>query len=47
MAQNGCERRIHNADMQLQQAVRRHGIHSHQAESKRRELERARASCHR
>ena len=46
-ADNGCDRRIRKAEMQLQQAVQRHGEHSRQAENKRRDLERARASCHR
>jgi hypothetical protein len=46
-AQNGCMRRIQRAQMQLQQAVQRHGVNSRQAEKKRRELERAREGCHR
>lgn len=46
-AEDRCERRIRNAEAQLQQAVRRHGEHSRQAENKRRNLERARESCHR
>ena len=47
LAENGCERRIRNAEMHLQQAVQRHGQHSRQAETRRHELERARQSCHR
>ena len=46
-AADNCDRRIRKAEDQLQQAVRRHGEHSRQAENKRRDLERARASCHR
>lgn len=42
-----CGRRVHRAEMQLQQAVQRHGAHSRQAEQRRHELEQARASCHR
>lgn len=41
-----CERRIHQAEENLQKAVRRHGEHSRQAEQKRRQLEEARERCH-
>jgi len=46
-AQDRCERRVRKAEIQLQQAVQRHGERSRQAENKRRNLERARESCHR
>ena len=42
-----CERRVRNAEMQLQRAVARHGVNSRQAEKKRRHLEEVRATCHR
>lgn len=45
-AENRCEKRIRNAEHNLQQAVARHGEHSRQAEQKRRQLEDARR-CHR
>jgi len=41
-----CEKRIRNAEMQLDRAVQRHGPHSRQAEKKRRHLEEVRATCH-
>lgn len=41
-----CERRVRNAEMQLQRAVARHGVNSRQAEKKRRHLEELRARCH-
>ncbi|HEU5235362.1 MAG TPA: hypothetical protein VFU50_21070 [Terriglobales bacterium] len=41
-----CERRVRNAEMQLQRAVARHGVNSRQAEKKRRHLEQVRATCH-
>lgn len=41
-----CEKRVHNAEMQLNRAVERHGPHSRQAEKKRRHLEEVRATCH-
>jgi hypothetical protein len=41
-----CERRVRNAEMQLQRAVARHGMNSRQAEKKRRRLEEVRATCH-
>jgi len=40
-----CEGRIRKAEHHLQEAVRKHGKHSRQAEQKRRELEEARAHC--
>ena len=42
-----CERRVRNAEMELQRAVARHGVNSRQAEKKRRHLEEVRATCHR
>ena len=40
-----CEQRIRNAENKLQQAIRRHGERSRQAEQKRHELEEARERC--
>ena len=40
-----CEQRIHNAEARLQNAIRRHGEHSRQAEKRRRELEEVREHC--
>jgi|GEM_PF-5884138 hypothetical protein len=40
-----CERRIHDAQRKLDDAVAKHGEHSHQAEKRRHELEEARAHC--
>jgi hypothetical protein len=40
-----CEQRIHNAESKLQQAIRKHGERSRQAENRRRELEQARERC--
>jgi hypothetical protein len=45
-AGNHCEKRIRKAEMNLQQAVRRHGARSRQAENRRRQLEQARSTCH-
>lgn len=45
-AAGNCEKRIRNAEMQLDRAVERHGPHSRQAEKKRRHLEEVRATCH-
>ncbi len=42
---NNCQQRIHRAEENLRQAVRRHGEHSRQAEQRRRQLEEARRSC--
>jgi hypothetical protein len=46
-AYDRCERRIRNAEIKLERAIRRHGPHSRQAERQRENLERARARCHR
>ncbi len=40
-----CERRIHDAENKLQDAVRKHGEHSRQAEKRRHDVEEARARC--
>ncbi len=40
-----CRERIHRAEIRLQQAINRHGWNSRQARARRRDLERARASC--
>lgn len=42
-----CEDHIRKAEDKLHDAERKHGEHSRQAESKRRDLENARARCHR
>ncbi len=42
-----CERRIHQAELKLERAIRKHGLHSIQAERRRDELEKVRARCHR
>ena len=42
-----CEQRIRNAESKLQQAIRKHGERSRQAESRRRDLQQARERCHR
>jgi hypothetical protein len=47
LAYDRCERRIRNAEMKLDRAIRRHGPHSRQAERQREHLERVRATCHR
>ncbi|HKV93612.1 MAG TPA: hypothetical protein VJW20_13780 [Candidatus Angelobacter sp.] len=41
-----CEQRIHRAEDKLQNAIRKHGEHSRQAEQRRHELEEARERCH-
>ena len=41
----GCGEHVRRAEIRLQQAINRHGMHSRQARERRRELERARASC--
>ena len=46
-AYDRCARRIHNAEMKLQRAIRRHGPNSRQAERQRDNVERVRATCHR
>ena len=40
-----CERRIRQAEINLQRAIERHGEHSRQAGRRRRELEEVRAHC--
>jgi hypothetical protein len=42
-----CERQVQKAEQKLHDAERKHGEHSRQAENKRRDLENARARCHR
>jgi len=42
-----CSERIHKAERNLQRAIRRHGLHSVQAEREREKLERVRERCHR
>ena len=42
-----CEQQIRNAENKLRDAERRHGEHSRQAQNRRRDLENARARCHR
>jgi hypothetical protein len=42
-----CEQRIRNAEYKLQQAIRKHGERSRQAQNRRRELEEARERCRR
>lgn len=46
-AEDRCDKRIRKAEEHLQQEVRKHGEHSRQAEKSRRDLEHARANCHR
>lgn len=46
-AYDRCEQRIHRAERNLERAIRRHGLHSIQAERRRDELERVRARCRR
>jgi len=42
-----CEQRIRNAEYKLQQAIRKHGERSRQAEHRRRDLEEVRERCRR
>lgn len=42
-----CEQRIRNAENKLQQAIRKHGERSRQAQNRRRDLEEARERCRR
>ena len=42
-----CEQQIRKAEAKLHNAERKHGEHSRQAESRRRDLENVRARCHR
>jgi len=46
-AYSNCEQRIRKAERNLERAIRRHGLHSIQAEQRRDQLERVRARCHR
>lgn len=41
----GCRERVRRAEIRLQQAINRHGWNSRQARARRRDLERAHASC--
>jgi hypothetical protein len=40
-----CEQRIRKAEINLQNAIRKHGERSHQAEKRRHQLEEAREHC--
>jgi hypothetical protein len=40
-----CEQRVHSAEARLQNAIRKHGERSRQAEKRRHELEEAREHC--
>jgi hypothetical protein len=44
-AREDCRDRVRSAEHNLQQAIRRHGRNSHQAQARRRQLERAREFC--
>ncbi len=44
-AHERCERRIHQAEQKLQEAVRRHGEHSRQAQKRHEQLEETRRRC--
>jgi uncharacterized membrane protein YraQ (UPF0718 family) len=44
-AEDRCERRIHEAEAKLRDAVARHGEHSRQAEKRRHDLEEVRRHC--
>lgn len=46
MADN-CDKRMRDAQHNLDKQVQRHGEHSRQAEDARRQMEHVRASCHR
>jgi len=46
-AYDKCEHRIRKAELRLERAIRRHGVHSIQAERQREQLERVRERCHR
>lgn len=41
----GCRERVRRAEFRLQEAINRHGMYSRQARSRRRDLQRERASC--
>lgn len=45
VAEGRCERRIHDAERKLQDAIARHGEHSRQAEKRRHDLEETRRHC--
>jgi hypothetical protein len=40
-----CERKIHDAEARLQDAIAKHGEHSRQAEKRRHDLEETRRHC--
>jgi hypothetical protein len=42
-----CQQKVHKAEKKLEQAIRRYGVHSSQAERRRDQLETARARCRR
>jgi hypothetical protein len=42
-----CEQRVRKAENALNNAIRKHGEHSRQAEQRRRQLDEAREQCHR
>lgn len=44
-AEDKCERRIHEAEAKLQDAIAKHGEHSRQAEKRRHDLEETRRHC--
>lgn len=44
---DNCDKRIRDAERNVQKNVQRHGEHSKQAEESRRHLADVRASCHR
>lgn len=44
-AEDRCERRIHEAEAKLQDAIAKHGEHSRQAEKRRHDLEETRRHC--
>ena len=45
VAEDRCERRIHEAEAKLQDAIAKHGEHSKQAEKRRHDLEETRRQC--
>jgi hypothetical protein len=45
VAEDRCERRIHEAEAKLQDAIAKHGEHSRQAEKRRHDLEETRRQC--
>ena len=44
-APRNCAHRIRKAELNLDKAIRRHGVRSRQAQERRRQLDHARASC--